>query len=513
MLQITRESGRNILIVMIILGLLSFYEEVVEADDELYKPSENKALFLSLKEGIAMVLEKNLDITIKRITPEIEETKVEKEKGAFDPELSFSFNRKDTKTPLNSRSALAAGGATNSKSETLNLDSKVKGKTNMGTTYEIGFDNRETKSTFNSFDPEYDAFAGIVITQPLLKDYGSDSNLFQIRTAEKDRKTARHDLKSLVIDKIAEFETAYWDIVLSIEDLKVKEESLRLAESLLDRNRKKLNAGVISPLEVTQAEAGAASRKEGVIIGKRDVENKKNKLKRFISSDLFALRGVDIIPTNEPPTKVVTIDLNQSIESALRNRPEYLKAKIDIDKKDIKVKFDRNQLFPRVDLEASYGFNGFGESIGDSVEDLSDNDEWLLGIAIKYPFGNRKAKGDLTISKLEAKRALLDLKNVEQDIILQIEDAVREVRTNIERIKATKVSTKLATEALKAEELKLNAGISTSHNVLEFQEKLAKARSDEIKAIIEYNESLVEHSKHEGTILEKNNIFFSDDLQ
>ena len=69
-------------------------------------------------------------------------------------------------------------------------------------------------------------------------------------------------------------------------------------------------------------------------------------LKRFISSDLFALRGVDIIPTNEPPTKVVTIDLNQSIESALRNRPEYLKAKIDIDKKDIKIKFDRNQLFP-----------------------------------------------------------------------------------------------------------------------------------------------------------------------
>ena len=169
--------------------------------------------------------------------------------------------------------------------------------------------------------------------------------------------------------------------------------------------------------------------------------------------------------------------------------------------------------FPRVDLEASYGFNGFGESIGDSVEDLTDNDEWLLGVAIKYPFGNRKAKGDLAISKLEAKKALLDLKNVEQDIILQIEDAVREIRTNIERIKATKVSTKLAIEALKAEELKLNAGISTSHNVLEFQEKLAQARSDEIKAVIEYNESLVEHSKYEGTILEKNNIIFSDDLQ
>ncbi|MEE8423748.1 MAG: TolC family protein, partial [Thermodesulfobacteriota bacterium] len=328
-----------------------------------------------------MLLEKNLDITIKRITPEIEESRVEKEKGEFDPELSVSLNRKDTTTPLNSRSSLAAGGAANSTSKTLTLDSKITGKTIYGTEYEVGFDNSETKSTFNSFDPEYDAFAGIVITQPLLKNYGSDNNLFQIKTAEKNREIAHYEFKSLVIDKIVEFQMSYWDLVLAIENLKVNEESLRLAESLFDRNRKKLNAGVISPLEVTQAEAGAASRKEGVIIGKRDVENKKNGLKRFISADLFALRGIDIIPTNEPPTRVVTIDLNQSIESALKNRPEYLKAKIDIDKKDIKIKYDRNQLFPRIDIEASYGFNGLGESIGDSVEDLTNNVEWLVGVA------------------------------------------------------------------------------------------------------------------------------------
>ncbi|MBI4683420.1 MAG: TolC family protein, partial [Nitrospirae bacterium] len=49
-------------------------------------------------------------------------------------------------------------------------------------------------------------------------------------------------------------------------------------------------------------------------------------------------------------------------------------------------------------------------------------------------------------------------------------------------------------------------GLSTSHNVLDFQEDLAEARSREISAVIAYNKSLIEFSRVRGTILEEEGI-------
>lgn len=493
---------RYIYLAGVILLALVLCVPVSEAGQDI---PEN-VLRLSLEEGKVMVLQKNLDIAIMQIVSQVEEARIDREKGVFDPEITGSLKREDSETPLSSRSSVAAGGRTSTESETYSFSTGISGKLSPGTEYSLEFKDTRTKNTFNLFDAEYDSFAGIKMTQPLLKNFGNNVNRFNINIAQKNHDISISELKQRIIETIAEFKNAYWDMFLAIEGLKVKKESLRLAESLLDLNRKRLKAEVISPLEVTQSEAGMAARKEDVIIARKVVRVRENALKRLISDDIYEMRNVKILPLDVPVFVPVNLDLETGFRAGLQNRPDYRQARIEIEKKDISIQYAENQKFPNIDLEASYGYNGLGDSFSGSLSGMDDNPEWTLGVMIKIPLGNRSANGDLKIAKLEAKQELLNLKKLEQEILVEVDNAIQELDADKKRIEATKISKQLAEESLRAEELKLREGLSTSHNVLDFQEDLAEAISREISAVIDYNKSLVEFSKVKGTILEEEGI-------
>ncbi len=472
---------------------------------------QNRIMRLSLEEGKLMVLKNNLDIAVSRISPRIETENIKSAEGTFDPILSGTLQREDSATPLSSRSSIAAGGRTSAESETYSLGTGLSGISQIGTQYSIEFNYVQSESTFNNFNREYDAFAGIKITQPLLKNFGSDINRFNIIIAKKNRNISVNDLKQLVTNTLTEFKNAYWDLVRAHEELKVKEESMKLAESLLDLNSKRLKAEVISPLEVTQSEVGVASRHETLIMARNDVRKKENSLKKLISDDIYSLRNTEIIPLTAPVVSLVTLDLEKGFKEGIENRPDYEKLKTTIEKNRVTIKYFKNQRYPDIDLKASYGFNGLGNSFSDSFKDMDDNNEWSLGIAVKFPLGNRSAKGDLEIAQFKAGRELLHLKKLEQEILIEIDNAIRETETNMKRIEAATVSKHLAEKTLQAEEIKLKEGLSTSHDVLEFQEELVGAQSREISAIIDYSKSLVELSRVKGTVLKEEGIIISYD--
>ena len=65
---------------------------------------------------------------------------------------------------------------------------------------------------------------------------------------------------------------------------------------------------------------------------------------------------------------------------------------------------------------------------------------------------------------------------------------------------------KLAEEKLSAEEKKFEVGLSTSFNVLEFQEDLAEEQSNEIRTIIDYKKSRNRLRQVKAQNLKENNI-------
>jgi len=127
---------------------------------------------------------------------------------------------------------------------------------------------------------------------------------------------------------------------------------------------------------------------------------------------------------------------------------------------------------------------------------------------VEFPLGNRLARSELTKRRLEVLQALAGLKNVELGIEVEVRNTVRQIGIGINRVKATRKARELAVEKLKAEEKKFEVGISTGFNVMEYQEDLAEAQSNELRAIIDYNKSLVEHDLVRGIINEVNQVGF-----
>jgi outer membrane protein TolC len=459
---------------------------------------------LTLRECIERALADNLEIRAERINPNIATWGVVFQQGVFDPGVGAAFNYEDSSVPQSSGSS--------SITRQFQPQLSLSGKLPTGTAY--GLTVSEARTGGSSYaDYLYAGSTTVSISQPLLKNFWFDPNLASIRVARKQRDIAVQSFVQLVMNTISGVSQAYYELVFAIEDHKAKREDLARASQLLEENRKRVKVGVMSPLDVTQAEAGVAEREEAVIVSERVIKDNENVLKRLISSDVQRFRSDTLVPVDYPLVEMVETDVARSTRTALESRPDLLAAKHEIERRNILVQYNHNQLWPELDLRGSYGMNGISRSGFDALtrrQLANDNPVWGVGITITFPLGNRQARANYNIARLDREQSLITLKQVEQNIIVQVDNAVGRMQTNLKRVDATRAASRLAEESLKAEETKMRTGTSTSFLVLQAQSQLASARSAEIRARSDYSESLVELYRVEGTVLHHNNIVLDE---
>jgi outer membrane protein TolC len=501
------ETMKSIVLVSVLLALwLGGIAPGAQAEEPT-----NQVKSLTLRECIERALAQNLDIRIERINPTIQQWGVVSAQSVYDPLLSGGITYEETTQPLDPERA-ASLGISSIDQEQLRPRLNLGGLLPLGTQYGLNaFDTRTSGTLASNF--VYTGTASASLTQPILKNFGLGVNSALIRVARKSRQIAGKQFVLQVITTVSDVNKAYYELIFAIEDHKAKIEDLNRAKALLDENRKRVRIGVLSPLDVTQAEAGVAEREEAVIIAERVIRDNENTLKRLMSQNVMEFYGVSLVPVDYPTVQMIETDVAYSINTALKNRPDYVQAKLELERRDILVKYNRNQLWPEIDLQGSYGFNGRSSSgFDDFIDNTASGNSpvWIIGVTASFPLGNRQARASYHTSRLQAEQQLLSLKRLEQDIIVGTDNAVRLVQSNLKRMDATRVASRLAEESLRAEEQKLRAGTSTSFLVLQAQAQLAAARSAEIRARSDYSESLVDLASAEGTTLTKNDIVLDE---
>lgn len=464
---------------------------------------------LTVQQAIERAMASNLDLQIERIGPKIQAWSVVDAKGAFDPELAGSLFYEDISEPLGPERAASLGLETLSDQQ-LRTSLSLTGSLRTGTRYDLSaFDTRSSGTLAPSF--VHTGNTSLTLTQPLLRNFGR-ANTVSLRVAHKNRQIAQEQLTGRVMDIISDVSLAYFELIFAIEDHKAKVEDLQRAKALLQDNRTRVEIGVMSPLDITQAEAGAAEREEAVILAERAIIDRESALKRLIVADVTTLSGVSLQPSESLPDQPVDTSVGDSTRRALERRPEVIRARHEVERQRLLRAFNRNQLLPEIDLQGSYGLNSRGATVRELTEGVAarDNPVWGVGVTATIPLGNRQAKSAYQIARLEEEQAALALRKLEQDITVEIDNAVGRVQTNIKRVEATRVARRLAEESLNAEESKLRAGVSMSFLVLQAQSQLAAARSAEIRARADYGTSLVDLARVEGSTLEKHRILLDD---
>lgn len=475
-------------------------------------PKPGQVMILSLQESILLGLKNNLNIAIEGFNPKIREADVTNTKAVFDPTVFAEVGFTSVQTP--NRSVLA--GVTESKSDDFDWNVGFRQDLPTGASYELRFDNNRNFnnaaffSTLNT-NTAYSSDLSLTVTQPLLKNFGVDINRTQIKIAENDWEISLDRFRQIVMDVITQTQDAYWDLVFTIEDLKVAQRSLRLAQKLAELNRARVRAGVAAPVEIIQAETDIAARTAGVVLAEKAVRDTEDRLKVILNIPKDGEWGGAIHPADPARFSAVTLDLPAAVTEALRNRPDYEAAKVEVSNRELNLRFARNQLLPDLSFQGSVGINGLNSvdpSYGDSLDDLGSGKHlsYSAGLVLSIPIGNRAVRAEFVKAHLEREQAKVSLRNLELEITAEVREAVRSVSTDAKLVEDTKAARELAEEQLRIEQKRLEAGVSTTFEVLRFQRDLAVAQSAEVRSLTNYIKSIANLDRVRGVVLEKHRI-------
>ena len=487
-------------------------------EEERGKPpgGRMKVLPLSAREAVNLSLNHNLDIEVARYQPWIEEQNVFSALGTWD-HVAYA-NVKEERQSQPGTSFLS--GASRLRTDTTSATLGIRHTLPSGASYDLSFSTSrmDTNNSFMLFNPIWSDTGGGTVTVPLLKGGSTEANTSTLVIARHTRDISVDSFEKSLSDSVFATMQAYWDLVFAVEHRKVKEQSLEVAQRLLDDNRRKLDRGVVARIDVTQADAGVAAQQEGILTAEASVQLAMDSLKRLIDPSLLRQEAV-LQPVETPHGFEAEIDeraeTERAFKEALTRRPELRQISRQLAMQDVQIAKSTNDLLPQVDLTAGAYLNGAESTFPQAGNDLRSRDfhDLSAGIAVTWALEGSAARGSLNRAELEKRRLSLRQRNVENQVLVEVRDAVRQVKTNEKRIEACRRARVLAEEQLDGEMNRREQGLSTTYRVLDVQQQLAQARTNEVKALIDYNLSLHRVHLATGELLEKNGILLQENLQ
>ena len=488
------------------------------AAEDTKNPQGERRETIALADAAIRALKSNLDITISRQTKESRLSDIVVEQAKFDPTLSVNGQYLRTVNPLNRP---VFGGTQSNLTEITIFDQRnssvtVDAQTNLVTGGNLDLNYSPAYTNVNPavaqgflFNPAWTGGLAMTLTQPLLRNAGLDVNKTFIRIAQNNAAVEEHVFRDRVLTVLATVEQTYWELVFANENLKVAEAALKAAQNLLAENRAKAKAGVMSIVDVLQAEAAVASRVEQILIAEKSIRDQEDQLRRLLNPGENELReDLRLTPQDPPAVALQPISLQEAIDIAIERRPEIVQAKKNVDSSELNTNFAKNQLLPTLSFQGTLGLAGLGGNLGNSVNSNFSGDfyNYGAGLVLSYPLGNRSAWSTYNKRQMEGRNAQVSLVSVRQQIIVGVREAVRRVQTDFKRIETTRSARIMAEKQLQAEQERLKVGLSTTRFVLEFQRDLATAQGNELRAIVDYNKSLSNLERHKATTLDRYNL-------
>ena len=501
-----------------VLALLAARPEPCRAGGEEGKAGapRPRVLPLSAREAVSLSLNHNLDIEVARFQPWIEEQNVYAALGTWDHTAYANMGVGRNASPGTS----ILSGGTRLRNDLTNFTLGVRKVLPFGASYDLSFssDRSDSNNSYALINPVWSQAGGGSLSVPLLKGASTAANTATLVIARHSRDISVDAFEKSLADSVFGTMQAYWDLVFAIENKKVKEQTLEVAQRLLDDNRRKFERGVVARIDVTQADAGVAAQQEGILTAEAAVQNAIDHLKRLVDPALLK-QEIAIQPVEGPRGFEAEIDDRAETERALREalarRPEMRQIARQILSQDVSIVRSRNDLLPQVNLTASAFLNGSQGTFSQTNSDLRSRDFYELsaGVVFEWALEGSSASGALHRAELEKRRLFLQQRNLENQVLVEVRDGVRQIKTNEKRIEATRRARILAQEQLDGEMTRREQGLSTTYRVLDVQQQLVQAKTNELKALIDYN--LSRHRVHlvTGELLEKNGILLQENLQ
>jgi outer membrane protein len=473
--------------------------------------AEGDVLKLTIDDAVKRAIENNPDLAIVRLGTDVEAARVSQADSAYRPVFSTVFGRSSVMSPSSSFDQIE-GIETTDLFATTGLRQRLR---TGGGTWALGWDASRTASDsfINSFNPTLRSGLLVAFSQPLLRDRKIDAVRVQNVIVKRNLKSS--ELRSLQasVQTVAAVKQAYWTLKAAQANVTVQQRSLELAEDLVRQNQARVNVGQAPPLDLVQAQAEVATRRENLIRADAIAKDAEDRLRRLMMdpSDT-SFWNVRLSPVDEPVSDNTPPDQARAVESALRDRYDLALLRQDLENADTNVEFFNNQKLPDVRLEASYRGGGVGGTqlvrtgpfpgtvtgsvdtgFGDVLGQVFGRDfpTWSVGVTVNYPIGRSFEDAGLARAEIERKQSAQRIASLQLQVAETVRSAARDVQSTKERVDAARAGETLAQQRLTVENRRFDAGFSTTFLVTQAQRDLLQAQVNLLQAVLDHQSSLV----------------------
>jgi HAE1 family hydrophobic/amphiphilic exporter-1 len=515
---------------------------------------------LSLKEAITLALDNNKDIEVSRQNVRIAEFDLQSVRGVYEPRFTGQTFYERATVPNVSIFSTNKTTTTGSFGGNAGLTGYIP---KFGTVLTASFNNNRLSSDnpISPLSPQYNSNLTFNVAQPLFRGRRFDQPRRTIEITKRNLSLTDTQFRQRSIDIIVNVQRAYWDLTYALRNLQVQRDGVRDARQQLEHNRRLVDEGQLAPIDIIAAETQIANIEQGVYDALDTVGRAENNLKNLISQNKSdVLWSESIVPTDSVELDAPRTTLPEALDLALENRPEIEVNNVQRDINALDQRFYREQTKPQIDLTASYSSAGIGGSqnpnfsspfgqvvcdaavltpadyqaclirqqqaaaaqqatqtaflnsiggAGTTFTDIFSNKypTWRVGVTFNLPLlGDKTARANLGKSLVQSEQITTQREQIEQNIQVDVRNALQSVRTSEARLRAAAISRENSLKQYESEQRKLDAGQSDVYKVLERQTALMNAKSAELRAQTELNKAIADLQRATGNSLKANNV-------
>lgn len=502
----------QVLVVVMVVCLTGFSLPAQTTDDLA-------SVDLTLKGYLQQVLQYNQTLQAQMIDAQAETYKLKSEKGIFEPDFEASYTHQWDKRQNNTqqqaeqdasplfvdRNNIYDGGV----DELIPTGAKIR----LGVTVSDLYNNVNPVASLgatpaNQFNRQFQSFAGVSVTQPLLKNGWFTPVMVNIRLAALDSDIAFQEYRRQLMLTMYQAEGAYWNLYFAQEQIHFFDDSVGAAQEVLNDSQERLKAGQGAQLDVMEAQSALAlrntKRNDAVqsyyeALGHLQVLAGVSPNPERPGSGSPMFRAVDDPHTsNSPPTYAETY------EEGFTLNPDYLIQQVKMNQERLRVGVAKNQVLPELDAKADYGYNGLGNTPGQSWDQLGSEEflSWDAGIQLTIPLGgNIKGRNDLKGARLHLQEAYINLKGVETEMANSLSTSIQKARAWQQSIQSYQTVVDYDQQVFQTQLARLKAGTVEAQAVLDAEADWLDARQDLAGALGEYHKALLDIELADGALL------------
>jgi outer membrane protein TolC len=466
------------------------------------QPAPGPVSDLTLEQCVAEALARNFTVRIQAFPMDQAKAGVIIAQSTYDPVLGVSWQGGAEKSPdLTAETpTTTVYPYSNQQTTTLSATQNVITGGQVSANYNVIRGSTNPVSTY--INPAYEGTISLNVSQPLLQGAGTDYARAAVQIAKYGEKIADLNFKSIVLTMIYNVETAYFNLIFAREQYEVAKDTVKLAQQLLDENNIKRRTGVLTDLDVVQAEAQVATAKSQLIGYRQTKENVEDALLQALGEREFR-RGVGTVAF-PPLPDTSAVSFFQSYKLARDNGPSLAIVQATIDQYKLDALRARRNNLPQLTVNGGAGYNTLKGSYFTAAGNAWNGPgyTWQAGVALTFPWGQRsnKALYRQALDNMEQEQVALD--QADQSLMVQVRAAVRAVESNVEGVAAATQASVLSLKQYELQKARFDAGLATSYDVVLAQNQLETTRVSEIQARVNLRVAIADLRMLEGSSLE-----------